>query len=122
MIESNSSVQLAKLLLELNKEYLLQIQSDEEWFRDVDSFIGKQQELINRIRALMTEEMPSVEMRELKKLIQKCYQFEVQINSEVNRQHAIVAREIGHIRKGNRLKSTYDVSGYGSGVLLDTYK
>ncbi|GIP06942.1 hypothetical protein J28TS4_53490 [Paenibacillus lautus] len=122
MIDSHNLVDTAQALVDFTKQYLIEIQSNEDWSSKSDEFISIQSKLVKDFQNADFNSLPVQEKKQVQELFRVCYQLESQINHEIARQHGIVSNQISQLRKGNNFKSKYEVSSLGSGIMFDTYK
>lgn len=122
MMDSHNLVDTAQALVDFTKQYLIEIQSNEDWSYKSDEFISMQSKLVKDFQDADFNSLPIQEKKQVQELLRVCYQLELQINHEIARQHGIVSNQISQMRKGNNFKSKYEVSSLGSGIMFDTYK
>lgn len=122
MMDSHNLVDTAQALVDYTKQYLIEIQSNEDWSSKSDEFISIQSKLVKDFHDADFNSLPVQEKKQVQELFRVCYQLELQINHEIARQHEIVSNQISQLRKGNNFKSKYEVSSLGSGIMFDTYK
>ncbi|MGG4554844.1 hypothetical protein [Paenibacillus humicus] len=118
----NNLVAAAQALVDVTQEYLMEIQSNEEWFLITDGYVAKQSELVKDIQSTGISSLSLPEQEKVQELLRVCYQLELQINNEIARQHSIVGNQINQLRKGNNFRNKYESASLGSGIMLDTYK
>lgn len=122
MMDSHNLVDTAQALVDFTKQYLIEIQSNEDWSSKSDEFISIQSKLVKDFQNADFNSLPVQEKKQVQELFRVCYQLELQINHEIARQHGIVSNQISQLRKGNNFKNKYEVSSLGSGIMFDTYK
>lgn len=121
-MNSHNMINTAQALVDLTKKYLMEIQSNEDWSLESNAYISKQVELVKEFQSVDINSLPSEVKMKVQDLMRLCYQLELQINSEVARQHQIVSNQIAKLRKGNNFKTKYEASPFGSGIMFDSYK
>ncbi|MFB4331572.1 hypothetical protein [Paenibacillus sp. CR_12] len=115
-------VDTAQALVELTKNYLMEIQSNEDWSMKSGEYISMQSKLVEEFQSVNINSLHKEDKEQVQGLLRTCYQLEMQINNEVSRQYDIVSDQISQFRKGNNFRNKYEMSSLGSGLMLDTYK
>lgn len=122
MIEPHNLVDTAQALVDITKDYLMEIQSNDDWSLKSEEYTSIQLKLVDNFKKLDSNLLQGEEKERVRELLRICYQLELQINHEVSRQQAIVSQQISQFRKGNDFKGKYEMSSYGSGIIFDAYK
>lgn len=121
MTFSHDAVTTAKSLVKVTKQYLLEIQSNEDWSLVSQNYISDQSKLTEILRDIKLDSLLVNDRNELVEQLRICYQLELQINQLINRQQMIVSGEIAQMKKNSQFKSKYEGFNNESGIMLDTY-
>lgn len=121
MTFSHDAVTTAKSLVRVTKQYLQEIQSNEDWSFESQSYISDQSKLTELLRDIKLDSLSVDDRNELVEQLRICYQLELQINQLINRQQTIVSGEIAQMKKNSQFKSKYEGFNNESGIMLDTY-
>lgn len=114
-------IEAAQALVDITREYLLEIQMNQEWSLKSQEYTSKQAQLADKLQEIDWSSLTLENKKLLKDHFRSCYQMELQINNEISRQHKMMALEISRIRKNDQLKRKYDFSPNQSGIMLDTF-
>ncbi|SME94912.1 hypothetical protein [Paenibacillus barengoltzii] len=121
MKNPHNMVITAEAMVEITRQYLFEIQSNQDWSENASMYIEKQAELVSYFHKQYQEDIPFQDKVRVQELLRKCYQLELQINHEITRQHAYVSEQLRLLRKGSDIKSKYEVKVSSSGMMFDTF-